>query len=485
MALDIDTSQALRRPGDLVALVRAIDNASPADEPDWLEWKSELDLTAAAGRFAVTRAILGLANRVPARAAKHCTGLGYVVVGAEPGAVRGTAVIDPAELDDGFTPYLGGVKGPQWNPTYVSIDGVEVLVIIVEAPSNGDPIFTLRRQFEKARAGTILVRHPGKTTPATDADLDALQERLMSARSADDFALNVRLIGALPLRWFDSRTFDAGVEAWTSSHRSNLMRGAEKVERRRTGAIARDPDVASLGFAAADVVSHLAAQAARMQGMWSSVSPLAPEPDTRTLEEYASQLDDWVVSLREAAPAIMYGEFFAERNRVRIQVENPTSRNLGDVQVKVNIPGEFVKAFQDEPNIEPLPSPPRKFGEPTPRVDPNFLNIARLASPHVEPLDYGLPSRLRLDDGSIIATFDAGRLRPEEVDETEDDIFVMLTEPPPDGLLRGTWTATSVSVDAVLRGEFTVPVDETPITALQVLTAADERRAATPRDDRR
>jgi hypothetical protein len=43
-----DTARALRRPDELAALVLGVLHAHPADELDWIEWKSSLDLR---GRF--------------------------------------------------------------------------------------------------------------------------------------------------------------------------------------------------------------------------------------------------------------------------------------------------------------------------------------------------------------------------------------------------------------------------------------------------
>lgn len=312
MALDIDTSKELRRPADLVALVRSIVDATSADEPDWLEWKSDLDLTAAAGRFTVAKAILGLANRMPNKAKNHCAGLGYVVVGAEPANLCGTRMIDPAELDDALAPYLGDAKAPQWNPTYVLVEGAEVLVVIVEAPSDGDPMFLLRKQHEKALKGTVFVRRPGKTTPATDAEMDALQQRLIAARRADDLALDVTLVGDVPLRWYDPSTYESDVEGWLDVRRSKHMRRAEEVERRRTQPSTPDPNAPAatyLSLGLADTVSRISEALAG--------TGLSPEPDTRTLEEYEAQLDDWVDLLRETADEIVFGELLRDRNRTR------------------------------------------------------------------------------------------------------------------------------------------------------------------------
>ena len=45
-AVQIDTARAMRRPDELAALVLAVVQAHPADELDWIEWKSGLDLSA-------------------------------------------------------------------------------------------------------------------------------------------------------------------------------------------------------------------------------------------------------------------------------------------------------------------------------------------------------------------------------------------------------------------------------------------------------
>src|SRR5580704_1098833 len=108
VAISIDTTRALRGYADLTALVRAVIAAGPDDESDWVEWKSTLDLSNKRGCFVVARAVLGLANREPDRAAVTCEGLGYVLVGAEPGNAVGITTIDPATFTSIIEPYFGG-----------------------------------------------------------------------------------------------------------------------------------------------------------------------------------------------------------------------------------------------------------------------------------------------------------------------------------------------------------------------------------------
>src|SRR5438270_353217 len=99
VAIDVPTDAGLRGSAALRQLVEAIAVAGEHDEADWIEWKGQLDLSTKPGCFHVARAILGLANREPERAQATCEGLGYVVVGAEPGTVHGVSTVDSANLD--------------------------------------------------------------------------------------------------------------------------------------------------------------------------------------------------------------------------------------------------------------------------------------------------------------------------------------------------------------------------------------------------
>ena len=73
---DIDTTRALRTDDELLRLVAAIHGSRPeAQETNWLEWKSTLNLSVAAGKFAVTKAVLGFANRSVDDARPHCGGV--------------------------------------------------------------------------------------------------------------------------------------------------------------------------------------------------------------------------------------------------------------------------------------------------------------------------------------------------------------------------------------------------------------------------
>jgi hypothetical protein len=162
VAITVDT-----KPLDLTALVEAVVNAGPADESFWIEWKSDLDLTMAPGAFNTARTILGFANRMPDTAAAVCEGLAYMIIGAQPGKVAGTIVIDGANLEQALIKYLGG-DGPVWSPHYVTAQGRDVLVIVVEAPKWGDDIHALRTGFNnvsRERCSSEAKPRRGRPTP--------------------------------------------------------------------------------------------------------------------------------------------------------------------------------------------------------------------------------------------------------------------------------------------------------------------------------
>lgn len=467
MALDLDTRQALRRPSDLAALVEAIRKANPEDEPDWLEWKSNLDLSRPDGRFQLARAVLGLSNRLPDRASNHCAGVGYVVVGAEPSNVCGTTRLDPAVVDDALSPYLGGSKGPAWGPIFVTSGGRDVLVVIVEPPRYGDPIYTLRKSFNEAQKGTVFVRRPGKTARADDADLDALQRRLTAPGQHAALELLVAVVGDVPLHWFLPTDRDDHITKWVARQRAELIRQAEEVERGRPQPRTLDLD-ASRAERAVSALAQIESQKAMLENIAQSIGALGfAQRDERTLEEYTASVDAWAEALGENAWALIAHRFFEGRNVIRLRVENPTERNLGSVQLRAHFPHEGAFADQARPEYDPPPRP-RPFGKPKqmPRFDIPALSHQPFASPRVA--DVVLPPRLRLESGSIRMTWDVGDLRPQHADES-DDIYIMLAEYPDGGSLRGTWTATAKSVDGVASGELLVPVHEQPLSPASLL----------------
>lgn len=170
-----DTSVPLRGPHRLTELAAAI-VAAQVSESHWLEWKSSLDFSTPAGRFAAARTIIAFANRDPLVAERVCGGEGYLVIGVEAGRASGVEEIDPAELHEKLRTF---VDGPHWEVAFVDVEGVRVAVLTVAAPQPGDRIHSLVKTNESSRSGTVFHRGVGGSAPATYRELEMLQDRLM------------------------------------------------------------------------------------------------------------------------------------------------------------------------------------------------------------------------------------------------------------------------------------------------------------------
>jgi hypothetical protein len=471
VTVNVDTSRALRRPSDLGRLVEAVFQASAADESDWLEWKTDLDLGRAAGRIQVARSILGFANRNPRAAERTCEGLGYFVLGVEPGNVCGTALVDPADLDTGISPYLGGADGPAWSPHWVSHAGVHVLVVVIEPPSDGDEIATLRREGPGYRRGAIFVRKHGKTDLADDADIQMLQDRLR-ASAASTPELEVTVAGAVPLPWFDLSGGHEVITAWVEEQRQRLL------DRARESPPSEEVTVRP-------GLNNLIAQS-QMKAARRALDDLnrivKPQPDTRTYDEFAAEVDEWAEELRRMAPVVLAGQMLAgDRTMVTIEVQNHTQTNLAAVEVKVHFPGDDIHGYEEPFEELTWPTPPRMLGVPKPAIagagvfSPSF---PRIAVPNYSP-------SLRqtwIEDGSVNVTWHAGDLRPLGRAES-DEIHLHLTSLRSSQVVRGHWTATSKTVDAVMSGEVEVRTVTTGTTTRDLINELPDPLAEDGRSD--
>lgn len=223
VALTISTDYDFRSPAELEQLVRAVLRADSNDENRWLEWKSSLDLTTKEAQFTIAKAVLGFANRPVEDALQFCKGTAYLVVGAEhDGTLHGVTPMDNAELGQKLKTYVGGAV--RWNASSITIDGKSVLVVIVEAPRPGDDFHTLQKDFDKHYAGTIFVRHAGRTERAGPDEIRLLQERLLAGVQEPVIAdIQIDTAGSDPLYTLDDSK-DA-VNAWIEEHRASIEDG--------------------------------------------------------------------------------------------------------------------------------------------------------------------------------------------------------------------------------------------------------------------
>ncbi|NJC73019.1 hypothetical protein HC031_25360 [Planosporangium thailandense] len=443
MVLQIDTSEPLLRPSQLSALVCAVRDADPHDEHRWIEWKSSLDLTTPAGQGHIVKHVLGLANRDPTGASRWAGGYGYLLVGVEPGAVNGVTSVDPEVLVGQVRAFVGSTV--QWTPELVSVDGAQVLVVIVDPPRPGDPIHCLRKQLDKFPPGTIFVRHTGRTDPHTPGDLEMLQARLLERTPSLQLTV-------APVSQTIETTPDiiGAADKWVKQRRPELLAA-------RHQPTSHPPTLGDIRFPVRSALNAF---------------PPKVRPDTRTEEQYADQVEKFLTKAKGTLVDRGIWDLYRHSAALlQMRVSNPTDLGYTAVRLVVHIPGRvkgysdaMVEVAQDDrPNF---PRPPKPLGTPT--VTDNEL-LARLASgygslvPPVSFPDLGRslgpgPGYTVRDSGSVDIEYREFELRPGEI-MTLDSVPLLVREDP--GVtLTATWHATAAGVRGRLTGEFDLVIAE-------------------------
>jgi hypothetical protein len=256
---------------------------------------------------AVARTVLGMANRLVDVAVQEFEGCGYLVLGLHPGRVHGVVRVDSAVVSDKLDRYLG-VQPPRYSWTPLTWRRETVVVVAVESPRWGDPIYTLHNAEGKDdagvayRDGTIFVRRPGKTVQATSAHIAALTAR--ARRSA--LRLDVALSWQTPVpvvRAVADGPEEVGL--WARSRREALLAAAR--------ASARPADHLALAI-----------QIQSFQGFLTA--------ETRTIDQFAAELDRWVTNVVAAAPAFLRDSVARQPQASLVPVlTNLTDSNLDNV----------------------------------------------------------------------------------------------------------------------------------------------------------
>jgi Putative DNA-binding domain len=459
MALDLDTRSAIRHP-DLGRIVRAVLNADEHDESDWIEWKTDLDLTTKKGCFPIARAILGMANRLSASASLVCGGLGYVIVGVEPQNLTGTQGADPADLDQLLTPWLGGVEGPQYTPIYVQFEEKKVLVVVVEAPKLGDPIYTLRKEFDGARDGDVFVRKSGRTERASSLDIRALCERAKADSAAPE--LVVSLVGNVPLSWFAATKVNGALAEWVGTKRNEIEAAARAEEFRRN-------------HGTNPALGHFAEHLVRLRDLTQHMTNLTIWPERRTLDEYLAEVAAWAGDVTGAGPAVIIDRYLqAGHGMLAVNVHNPSGRYLRNLMVEVHLESDQLTFQEPESHPAHLPPVPGTYG----KTSPAFPTIPSVGPPIYSALSRaisGVTERKTswTEQQSFKIMFNVGDLRQEGTASSETHYLVLL-ERPPGGVLKGTWKATVPEVHGVMRGTLAVAVCQDPVDLKRLLDSSPE-----------
>lgn len=408
----------------LQSLAREIRDDSVSSETDWLEWKSALDLAKAKARFQLSKQILGMANRDPGLARRNRGGYGYVLVGVEPNAARGTGQFDPAELHDWIDPYIGAT-GPAWQPRYIQVDDTTILAIEVEPPRYGDSIHTLKKTYDRYRAGTIFVRKNGKTHPAEPEDIKKLEQRVQGAQLCVDLAF----VGDLPISWFDEPALIATITQVADSEKEAQLRQARQTQ---------EPGPAG------------EARRTLTRALYGT--------DPRTLTQYTDEVEQWHSEWTERAPEHWMGAYAdASHGTCSLSLTNLTDRNFTSVEVRLEIPDAQVVTdlydFKTNPPRKPLP-----YGQGRRLLGfDNALSTLRMPS-----LGYTPTVWADNDEDRAFVVWKVGDLRPEQT-LNSDPLYIFVDKDPSTRRLSVSWSATSKSVSGVARGTIELALTDSPV----------------------
>ncbi|OKL53003.1 hypothetical protein BSZ39_11830 [Bowdeniella nasicola] len=212
-------------------IVEAVMAEGDAVEGVGLEVKSDIDPSAKGlGIAKVAKFILGMANRLPAVASGHFKGYGVMVIGAEKGQAPGIPKgVEADELADRLKPYLGPNR-PHWDLARLpTSDTHEVLFVLVEPPSDGQPLFPCHKDFQpagKADAkfalanGDIYVRDKSRTRRARADELLTLVARAQTNVEAE-LSVNFEVHGQALLMTEEEALKTLWVEALTKDYRDS------------------------------------------------------------------------------------------------------------------------------------------------------------------------------------------------------------------------------------------------------------------------
>jgi hypothetical protein len=464
MPPDLDLTKPIRGVDALEALVNHVLTENPKNESTWLEWKAGVDLSRAGGRFNVAKQVLGFGNRHPERAKPHAGGCAYVVLGAEPGQLVGQSPMDPADITAGLRPYIGS-DGSHWTPVWVSVQGVEVLVVQVEPPQWGEGMHTLRKGFENFHIGSIFVRHAGRTDPASPEDLRLLEDRLTHGRT-DPLEVSVAVVTERV------QTLDLGgaaVEAWIDAERNRLLAPLVKEERAQAKpAERRDVPAVGSGIRVSEVMrlhEQLVGQAASAQTILSGALGPQTKPETRSPEEYRDEVAQYLEACRPATAQVARCAFLEAEPLFHLALQNPTDRNLPSVQLRVHFDGA-VDSFEEELNIEPLPKSPRLWG---PRYIPSPLDLGGVTAlrlpNYTVPRPWVDPGYSSENGGSTTIIYKPVDLRPLDTVRMPGVLLVVLEAGP---IIEGTWEARSTGFNGVASGRIEVPLSDMALTPLDL-----------------
>lgn len=473
----LDITRAPR--GELAAaqLVEAVAQIGDLAERHYLELKGPSDLDSKANKQKVAKFILGAANRLTEKAAEAFEGCAVMILGVTAKGVEGLPPIEMLELSKVVQPFLG-VPGPRWDVFRVPVENSDkqVLVIVVEPPQPGQPVYICRDSGEGLTDGRVYMRADGETREATSAEQDAIRDRAVTSAAAP-VELEVFVAGkVVPIVVDEEQT----LEEYVATTRRRLFAALPVPEPEpvpeplpETRGISldrssRDAD-ALRGLGVSSVLAEYAKLGSTMSDVAKGVafqsSLLSTVPEKRTEDEYRDAIDEWEAKLRAAWPDAIVKLAGYAMDASEIAVENKAQTFLHDVEVKVHLEGAVtsVEYYElpdrmSEIHLD-LPHPPRKWG-PVQRDIGGYIPMPNVYQSNFNPSSFRPSSSTWKNSGSVDVEVDVGDLRPEATFVTDDEetVLVIFGEAPES--VEGRWRATTRGYNEVFKGKLTVELTE-------------------------
>lgn len=438
-------------------------------ERHFIELKSDIDPTGKEGAAKVAKYILGTANRDPARASRYFEGRAVMVLGVAKDDICGLERFEAKDFVGAVQQYVGD-PGPHWDYHRIPINNErDVVVVTVEAPRPGHPMWPCCREGVGLKDGRIYVRADGETREANSGEIRVLIERA-AAKAMVSPDLDVRIYGSVYRIAGDISVCDE----YVAEVRSRLEAVAPGPPAPKSPPSTKPPT--SPAASVANYGPHWPAMAGFMPPMpdVSLGSMFLPrsEPDIRSRDEYLEEIDEWEQEFRSAWNRFVLA--FAVATTPTIGIGAVSQTYVEEVKVKIHLDGpvhardQGSDAYPDFDDV--LPPPPESWGprtvDPLPRstIAPE-LHLPHL-SPRVAPAIYSRYGNIDFDNsGSVNLSTMFQELRPQEPDTSHDDVLLTVPGDCEGDVVTGTWTVTARRYDRQYSGELQVDIELRDLTA--------------------
>lgn len=450
---DLDSSSLPHGSRGWTRFVEALQRVDDAAEAHWLEMKSELEFNRS-GVAKIAKFVLGAANRMPDVAARHLEGYAVMVLGVQQGATAGVPRVEDKDLENLLAPFLG-VTGPNWETQRVAVSSVrDVLIVVVDPPKWGDPVYVCRREGDGVYDGDVYVRAKGETRRAKSSEFDRLQDRARAGTTSIE--LEVQVEGVVRAYTCDPTKFEAYIAA-TADDLRNALPSRRKMTPNASSATASQLAQIEKSFTAS------------LGNVFAGLSA----PETRSEDEFMAEVEAWQTSARGSLARVVDGIVAHYAPAVTFTVFNRTKLFLVDVKVTVHLDGDVEFLDKEDPEdlvvLDPVPRAPDAWG-------PKMTNFDHLGISFPSPFNpssirpAGGPSAAYENSGSVTITFTIPTLRPLDSQSFGEEVVLILRDPKTT-TLTGTWRATAGGIHDVFTGEVSVPISG-PVDVSEVVDRA-------------